>query len=141
MAGKTMPLVVDASVAVKFLVREPGNDEARRLLMIPDPLIAPDWILAEAASAFWNKVKRSELLAIHAERHLSDLPRFFETLFASADLVTEAFQLSIRLRHPVYDCLYLALAVREDCRLVTADTEFAAAVARAGLQERLESFA
>lgn len=135
-----MTLVVDASVAVKFLVREPGNDEARRLLSIPDPLIAPDWLLAEAASTFWKKVKRSELLMIHAERHLDDLPRFFETLFPSADLVSEALRLSFRLRHAVYDCLYLALALREDCRLITADAEFASAIIRAGLQEKLEPF-
>lgn len=100
-----MMLVVDASVAVKFLVREPGNEEARRLLAIPDPLIAPDWILAEAANTFWKKVKRSELLVVHAERHLTDLPRFFETLHPSADLVADAFDWSIRLRHPVYDCV------------------------------------
>lgn len=135
-----MPLVVDASVAVKFLVREPGNDQARRLLTIPDPLIAPDWILAEAASTFWKKVKRSELLVVHAERHLDDLPRFFEVLHPTSELVRDAFSWSIRLRHPVYDCLYLALAMHEDCRLVTADVEFAAAVARGGLQDRLEAF-
>lgn len=136
-----MMLVVDASVAVKFLVREPGNAEARRLLALPDSLIAPDWILAEAASTFWKKVKRSELLVVHAERHLSDLPRFFETLYPSVDLVRDAFDWSIKLRHPIYDCIYLALAVRENCRLVTADVEFAEAVARGGLEDRLEAFA
>lgn len=76
MGGATMTLVVDASVAVKFMVREEGNDRARDLLRAPDPLIAPVWLLVEAASVFWKKVKRSELLGIHAERHLSDLPRF-----------------------------------------------------------------
>jgi predicted nucleic acid-binding protein len=135
-----VPLVVDASVAVKFLVREADNDKARRLLAIPDPLIAPDWLLVEAANTFWKKVKRSELLIIHAERHMSDLPAFFETLYPSADMIGAALALSFRLRHPVYDCLYLALAIQEDCRLVTADEEFAAAIVRAGLSERLEPF-
>jgi predicted nucleic acid-binding protein len=135
-----MPLVVDASVAVKFLVRETGTDEARRFLSIPEPLIAPDWLLAEAASTFWKKVKRSELLIVHAERHLDDLPQFFETLHPTLDLVQEALQLAFRLRHPVYDCLYLALALREESRLVTADLEFAAAIKRAGFQEKLEPF-
>jgi predicted nucleic acid-binding protein len=136
-----MPLVVDASVAVKFLVREPGNEEARRLLAIPDALIAPDWILLEAASAFWKKVKRSELLLVHAERHLADLPEFFETLYPASELIGDALSLSFRLRHAVYDCVYLALALREECRLVTADEEFSAAIVRAGFEKSLESFA
>jgi predicted nucleic acid-binding protein len=141
MVGAIMPLVVDASVAVKFLVVEPGNDTARRLLTIPDPLIAPDWILVEAASAFWKKVRRSELLIIHAERHLADLPDFFETLYPASELIEEALSLSFRLRHAVDDCVYLALALRKDCPLVTADEEFAAAVVQAGFGDRLEGFA
>ncbi len=136
-----MPLVVDASVAVKFLVREPSTEDARRLLAIPDALIAPDWILVEAANTFWKKVKRSELLIVHAERHLADLPEFFETLYPASELIGDALNLSFRLRHAVYDCLYLALALREGCRLVTADDGFSAAIVRAGLGESLESFA
>lgn len=135
-----MALVVDASVAVKFLVRETGNQEARRLLTIPDPLIAPDWLLAEAANTFWKKVKRSELLMVHAERHLNDLTSFFETLYPSSELIEEALRLSFRLRRSVYDCIYLALALQEDCRLVTADVEFATAVVGAGFEDRLEPF-
>jgi len=97
-------------------------------------------LLIEAANSFWKKVKRSELLILHSERHLADLPRFFQQLHAASDLVGAALEWSFRLRHPVYDCLYLALAVREDCKLVTADEEFEAAVSRAGLGERLEPF-
>jgi predicted nucleic acid-binding protein len=136
-----MPLVVDASVAVKFLVQEPGTEEARRLLAIPDALIAPDWILVEAANTFWKKVKRSELLIVHAERHLAALPEFFDTLYPASELIGDALSLSFRLRHAVYDCVYLALALREGCRLVTADDGFSAAIVRAGLAESLESFA
>lgn len=133
-----MTLVVDASVAVKWMVREPGNDAARALFDLPDPLIAPDWLLIEAASTFWKKVKREELLALHAENHIGDLPEFFSQLHESRELVPDALKLSFRLRHPVYDCLYLALARRENCRLVTADAAFLAAMERGGFAERGE---
>ena len=119
-----MTLVVDASVAVKFLVREHDIDHARTLITSPQVLIAPDWLLIEAASTFWKKVKRSELLAVHAERHMDDLPLFFGKLFSSAELAAEALKLALRLKHSVYDCLYLALAIRENTRLVTADEPF-----------------
>lgn len=131
-------LVVDASVAVKWLVRENGNEAARSLLRTSEPLIAPDWLLAEAASTFWKKVKRSELLAIHAERHLDDLPAFFKELHSSAELVGDAFKWSIRLRHSPYDCLYLALALREQARFVTADEEFYGVLLKADLGDRAE---
>lgn len=131
-----MALVVDASVAVKFVLRETGTEAARHLLAIPDPLIAPDWLLAEAASAMWKKVKRSELLAVHAERNLELLPEFFERLHPSRSLVTDAFAWSLRLRHPVYDCVYLALALREDCRIVTADEKFYGALVKGGIEDQ-----
>ena len=114
-----MTLVVDASVAIKWLVSEEGTDRARMLLSLPDPLIAPDWLMVEAANAFWYKVKRSELLIVYAERHLDDLPAFFQRLVPAVGLIREASRLSYRLRHSVYDCLYIALAIKEDAPLVT----------------------
>lgn len=130
-----MTLVVDASVAMKWIVREPGNEAARALFDLPDPLIAPDWLLIEAASTLWKKVKQSELLELHAERHLADLPEYFSRLYPSAPLVGDALGLSLRLRHSVYDCLYLALAEQESCGLVTADEKFHAVLSKANLAE------
>ena len=119
-----MTLVVDASVAVKWLVREHDSELARGLFDLPDPLIAPDWLLIEAASTFRKKVEGSELLEIHAHRHLEDIPEFFSRLYPSRSLVDGALSLSFRLRHPVYDCLYLELARQMSCHMVTADKEF-----------------
>jgi len=128
-----MTLVVDASVAMKWLVREPGNEAARALFDEPDPLIAPDWLLIDAASTLWKKVQRSELLGIHAARHLTDLPEFFSRLYPSAPLADEALEQGFRLHHSVYDCLYLALARREAATLVTADEKFFRRLDAAGL--------
>ena len=38
-----------------------------------------------------------------------------------------ALRLAIELRHPIYDCLYLAVALHDDINVVTADRRFAAA--------------
>lgn len=131
-----MTLVVDASVAVKWMVRERGNEAARSLFDMPDPLIAPDWLLIEAASTFWKKVKSGELLELHAERHLVDLPQFFSRLYEGEQLIGSALSLAFRLRQSVYDCLYLALAERENCRIATADAEFVTALKRRGMEDR-----
>lgn len=44
------------------------------------------------------------------------------------ELIEAATRLAVTLDHSVYDCLYLALAVREHTRLVTADQQFARVV-------------
>ncbi|MBI3682117.1 MAG: type II toxin-antitoxin system VapC family toxin [Acidobacteria bacterium] len=43
-------------------------------------------------------------------------------------LLDSAFELSLDLHHPVYDCVYIALALRRDMPLVTADERLVAAV-------------
>ena len=42
------------------------------------------------------------------------------------------------LSHPVYDCLYLALAEREGTRLITADQPFVERVAGTPWKNRVE---
>ena len=46
-----MKCVVDASVAVKWLVEEPGSAEARELLAGEDSLLAPDLLVPEVCNA------------------------------------------------------------------------------------------
>ena len=130
-------IVIDASVAVKWQVREILTEQARTLLMTDEPLIAPDWLLVEAASTYWKKVRRSELLEIHALRHLEDLPLFFTELHPSHELIDAAMKWSFRLRHSVYDCLYLALAERERASLITADKKFFEVVEEGALFDRI----
>jgi predicted nucleic acid-binding protein len=54
-------LVIDASIAVKWVVEEDGTPEALALRQ-KAKLIAPDLLVAECANILWKKVKRSELL-------------------------------------------------------------------------------
>lgn len=130
-------LVVDASVAVKFVTEEPGSDAAYEIVIGPEPLIAPDWIIAECANAIGKKVLRGELDRRAAETSFAELPRFFAKLVPAEVLLDQAFQLSLDLGHAIYDCLYLILALREDGLLVTADTKFGAAARRAGYGARI----
>lgn len=48
---------------------------------------------------------------------------------ADEDLAAEAARLALPLDHPVYDCLYLALAHRVGGSVVTADVQFAKTLA------------
>lgn len=133
-----MPLILDASVLVKLVVEEPGSNEAVALLDRPEPRMVPDWALIETANALWNKVKYSHLLEIHAEDSLNSLIDFIDHVIPARDLSEEALRLAFRLRHPVYDALYLALALREKGTVITADKDFVRAADRAGLGGHME---
>ena len=44
-------------------------------------------------------------------------------------LLLLALEIAVAIGHSVYGCVYLALADRQDCRVVTADRRLQAAVA------------
>jgi predicted nucleic acid-binding protein len=117
-----MTLVVDASVALKWVLAEPGQAAADALL--DEDLVAPSLWLLEAANALWRRSLRGELSAGEAEERLSELFNAPVTSVPIEDDLSMAAALAQRLGHPVYDCLYLALALREQTQVVTADRRF-----------------
>lgn len=122
-----MRLVIDANIAVKWHIKQDGSDAARALGGPDSRLIAPEFILAELASALRKYVKLGKVTADAAEAVLQKSPLAFEALFPLEPLTLRAFQLAVALNHPIYDCYYLALALAENAPLVTADLKLAKA--------------
>lgn len=116
-----MTYVVDASVAVKWFVRENLHEEALALLDLGEPLAAPDLIVAEVTNIVWKKVVRNEISREQASVIAIAIPRYIPALHPSADLSERALEIALALNHPVYDCLYLACAEAVDGILITAD--------------------
>ncbi|RJP33971.1 MAG: PIN domain-containing protein [Candidatus Omnitrophota bacterium] len=117
--------VIDASVAVKWVIEEVFRLEAKRFLHPCVFCIAPDLIEYECISAFQQKVARNEISEQAAWQCYTTL--FHEMplqLEDSTTLTYHAFQLANRINHAVYDCYYLALAEQEKAFLVTADRKF-----------------
>jgi predicted nucleic acid-binding protein len=125
-----MIAVVDASVAVKWVIPEDLSDQADRLRAQADRLLAPDLLLVEAANALWKKLLRREIAAREAEQALDLLSSSGLDVRPSAPLLGRALGLARQLRHPVYDCVYLTLAQAERATLITADRRLLARVAR-----------
>lgn len=134
-----MKLVVDASVACKWFWDEPLSAEARRLATAAIDFAAPDMILAECANVAWRRIRRDEIPRAQAQAFLKALPRWFDSLAPSVTLHEAAFTMGCELEHPVYDCLYLALADREQTRVVTADLTFFNRVVDSPWKHRIES--
>ena len=114
-------IVVDASVALKWVIDEEGSDRASQLLD-GRPLHTPALLLTEAANALWVIRRRGMIdasAAADALEHLRTAP--FVLPPADADLIGPAFRIAQLIDHPVYDCVYLALAVERGAPVVTAD--------------------
>ena len=113
-------MIVDASVAVKWLVPEQDWVVARRLLDT-HTLIAPQLILAECSNILWKKLRRGELTRSEFGAAAEKFVGLEVGLESLQDLMAPATELAAYLDHPAYDCFYLALAIVEDSPLVTAD--------------------
>ena len=111
--------VVDASVAVKWVVEEADSDAAR--LLSRSRLEAPDLLLVESANILWRKVRSGDLAQPDAASRLDLLLRAPLVLFGTQDLLDAALRIAVELKQPVTDCVYLALAYRREIPLVTAD--------------------
>jgi predicted nucleic acid-binding protein len=125
-------LVVDASVAAKWFIQEDGRDEALRLLDATERH-APDLILAEVANAAWKKALRGEVTSDHARLIGRTLGHYFDVLHPCDVLIERAVAMALELRHPIYDCLYLACAESVAAPLVTADRRLLRAIRGRGL--------
>jgi predicted nucleic acid-binding protein len=122
--------VVDASVALKWFLREPDSAAADSLLerFLNDEieLLAPDLILVETASALWKRVVvRKEMSADEATLIHRDLLTLPLSLIASGTVADAALHIALRHNHSVYDALYCALAIEKGCDFVTADRTLA----------------
>lgn len=117
--------VVDASVAVKWLVAEAFSDQAARLLDAEVTLVAPELLFAEAANALWAMRRRGDIGGDDFAEAIDVLKTAPVAVPVSMrQLAAAASRLAADLDHPVYDCFYLALGMQEHYPVVTADRRF-----------------
>lgn len=114
--------VVDASVACKWVIEEPGTAEALGLRRAQ--LVAPYLLIGECANVLWKKVRAGELRAAEARFAARLLARSGVEYWAEDSLLEPALGIAVELNHPAYDCVYLALAVALDMAMITADEGF-----------------
>jgi predicted nucleic acid-binding protein len=122
-----MTLVVDASVAVKWVLPEPDSEKAATLRARNEELIAPSLVHAEIGSALWRATLRGDMSIAEARTLLRLATAHFRRMIPLEELAERAIELAAQLRHPIYDCFYLALAEHERCALVTFDRRLVAA--------------
>ena len=122
-------VVVDASVAVKWLVEEENSDKATALTRLWDDegtqLAAPSLMPFEVANVLHRRVVRGDLAVEVAADLMQDLMSLGVALHETPNLHRRALELANQLKQgAVYDAHYLALAESLGCELWTADQRF-----------------
>jgi predicted nucleic acid-binding protein len=112
---------------VKWVVFEEGSKEALELLS--RDLAAPAIWLAEAANALRTKCAKGELGEDEAVEFALDLADAPVASLDLKDLLPMAMRMALDLNHAIYDCFYLAAALRNDTKVVTADRRLLAKAA------------
>lgn len=120
-----MKYVVDASVALKWVLPEINSDKALRLRSdyqaAIHELCSPDIFTIEVANTLARAERNGIIAAGDADVHLTNILSTCPLLHSYHSLIRRALSIATSARHGVYDCVYVALAEREGCELVTAD--------------------
>jgi predicted nucleic acid-binding protein len=122
--------VVDANVAVKWVLTEIHSEIAQCLLDDAHELLVPDFFFSEIGNILWKRVRRKETTLELAQNDLTVLMGGDLQIYPSLPLMPMALEIAVRVDQAVYDCVYLALAVTNQCQMVTADERFYNAIYR-----------
>ena len=93
-------------------------------------MLAPDIMPVEVLNAWWRKVHRREMSAADLDEAIVNLLALGVEWVPTAPILVRAVQLATRIEHPVYDCVYLALAASRSALLATVDARLAGATGR-----------
>lgn len=122
--------VLDASAALSLITQDPAASDLARQVEQMALVLAPELMLTEVANALWKLQRAGSLDGIDPQLLLADARDLVDQIEPDRNLQVEALALACHLNHPVYDCLYLALARREAATLLTTDQRLLALAAR-----------
>ena len=123
-------IVLDASAVVRIIEGAEAASPFQEAVLQADLVLAPELMLTEVANALWRLQRAGQLEVDGLQRRLSRAVELVDVIEPDRHLQAEALALACHLDHPVYDCLYLALARREAAVLVTADQRLQQLAAR-----------
>ena len=128
------PVVVDASMAVKWFAPESDSAAADQLIEDERILMAPDIMPVEAANAWWKKVRRGEMSKADMEQALANLLALGVEWIPMPLIVERAATMAVDTGQTVYDCTYLVVCADRGASIATADERMRGAAERMRLK-------
>jgi predicted nucleic acid-binding protein len=120
LAQEMTALVCDASVLFKLLVEEADSGRARALVAATE-VIVPELVYAEIGNALWAYMRRMGIGIAEGQRLLDVLERAPLNVQPIRPYLRRGMGIASALKHPLYDCIYLALGESLQVPVVTAD--------------------
>ena len=120
-----MKYVLDSNVALKWVLPETDDDKATKIRdefgQGIHQLLSPDVFPIEVAHSLARAERRGDIKQGEGSKKMADVFAFMPALHPYLPLLPRAFATASQARIGVYDCLYVILAEREGCELLTAD--------------------
>ena len=116
-------IVIDASALVKYILKEQGWEKVEEHLHQSDSL---ELIQLEATNAIWKNYYLKRITK-------KDSIKGFQVLEALCEKVLTLHE-SIQEKVPIYDVLYIMLAMNESAILVTSDKKQAKLASKLGIK-------
>ena len=120
-----MKYVLDSNIAAKWMLPEPDSEQAlalrEHLRNAIHELLSPDVFPVEIGHAFTRAERQGRISPPESLNFWVDVMTTPPVLVPYLPLMTRAITLSSRAWIGLYDCLYVALAEREQCQVVTSD--------------------
>ena len=122
-----MKYVLDSNIALKWVLPEPDSQKAKKLCddfqKAAHELVSPDVFEVEVAHALTRAERQGKIAVGQAGILWADVMSTPPRLEQSGRLVHELLPSRPACGWAVYDCLYVALAEREGCEVLTADSK------------------
>lgn len=117
--------VADASVVIQYAINQEYTAAAKALIVRmcrrEDELLIPEFCLLECTNVLWKEVRFQGLPENQAAVITHELQMLAFRVVPVRDLLPRALQIGLACRLAVYDALYIALALQQDCPLITVD--------------------
>ncbi len=109
--------IIDSSAIIKFFSTEPGWENLREIMNSP---ITIELSIKELGNALWKKVNQRLFQKESAVEVLTEFQRICK-FFDQRKYLKRAFEIAVTHNITIYDSLFIAAAVAENCELVTSD--------------------
>jgi predicted nucleic acid-binding protein len=116
-----MIIVLDTSAAVEILLKKEDSEKFSNKIAEADAVIAPELYISEITNVAWKYNKLAGFTHEESYELAQDGINMIDQFLNSKDLWKEALREAMNNNHPVYDCLYIICARRNDCILMTTD--------------------
>src|SRR5438093_1530790 len=118
-------LVIDSSVAAKWILPEPDSARAQQLVVDASAsgsrLVVLDLAFPEVANAIWKRYRQKIITADEARQLLDALLRAPVSVESAWGLLPAALKIAVKYVRSVYDALFVALSRELKTAGVTAD--------------------